>query len=101
MGKSDHRVRCAYQEKPMIFTNNRHSPHRSRNKSLGIPELIAIALGGMVGGGILTVLGISVAIVGAYTPLVIIIGGVIKHVSVTYPHTEPEYCCIASCRLKY
>lgn len=39
-------------------------------------ELIAIALGGMVGGGIFTILGISVSLVGVFTPLVIIIGGV-------------------------
>lgn len=32
--------------------------------SLGLLELIAIALGGMVGGGIFTVLGISVAMIG-------------------------------------
>jgi amino acid transporter len=51
--------------------------HRKRNKSLGIPELIAIALGGMVGGGIFTILGISVSLVGVFTPLVIIIGGII------------------------
>jgi len=51
--------------------------HRSRNKALGIPELIAIALGGMVGGGIFTILGISVAMVGVFTPLAIVIGGLI------------------------
>jgi amino acid transporter len=42
-----------------------------------VPELIAIALGGMVGGGIFTILGISVSLVGAFTPLVIIIGGML------------------------
>jgi amino acid transporter len=42
-----------------------------------VPELIAIALGGMVGGGIFTILGISVSMVGAWTPAVIVIGGVI------------------------
>jgi len=51
--------------------------HRKRNKNLGVPELIAIALGGMVGGGIFTILGISVSMVGVFTPLVIILGGVI------------------------
>ncbi len=51
--------------------------HRKRNKSLGIPELIAIALGGMVGGGIFTILGISVSMIGVFTPLAIIIGGLI------------------------
>jgi amino acid transporter len=62
----------------MSFANNiNRSSHRTRGKSLGIPELIAIALGGMVGGGIFTILGIAVSLVGAYTPLVIIIGGVL------------------------
>ncbi|MDX2464004.1 MAG: APC family permease [Porticoccus sp.] len=62
----------------MHITNNHNSScHRKRNKSLGVPELIAIALGGMVGGGIFTILGISVSLVGVYTPLVIIIGGII------------------------
>jgi len=36
------------------------SVHRERDKALGLPELVAIALGGMVGGGIFTILGISV-----------------------------------------
>ncbi len=57
--------------------NNHRSIHRKRNKALGLPELIAIALGGMVGGGIFTILGISVSMIGAYTPLAIILGGVI------------------------
>ncbi len=51
--------------------------HRKRNKSLGLAELIAIALGGMVGGGIFTVLGISVSMIGMLTPFAIIIGGLI------------------------
>ena len=50
---------------------------RKRNKALGVPELIAIALGGMVGGGIFTILGISVAMIGVFTPLAIILGGII------------------------
>ncbi len=53
------------------------SIHRKRNKSLGLPELIAIALGGMVGGGIFTVLGVSVALIGNLTPFAILIGGII------------------------
>ncbi len=47
------------------------------SKSLGLLELVAIALGGMVGGGIFTVLGISVALIGVFTPLAIAIGGLI------------------------
>ena len=49
--------------------------HRKRGAPLGTPELIAIALGGMVGGGIFTILGIAVSIIGAYTPIAILIGG--------------------------
>jgi amino acid transporter len=51
--------------------------HRKRNKTLGVPELIAIALGGMIGGGIFTILGISVSMIGVFTPLAMILGGVI------------------------
>ncbi len=53
------------------------SQHRKRNKNLGLAELVAIALGGMVGGGIFTILGISVSMIGTLTPLAIIIGGLI------------------------
>lgn len=53
------------------------SIHRSRDKNLGLLELIAIALGGMVGGGIFTILGISVSMIGVYTPVAIAFGGVI------------------------
>ena len=59
----------------LAIINN--SIHRKRNKALGIPELIAIALGGMVGGGIFTILGISVSMIGVLTPLAIIMGGVL------------------------
>ncbi len=62
----------------MLFANNpNHSIHRKRNKALGVPELIAIALGGMIGGGIFSVLGISVSMIGVFTPIAIILGGVI------------------------
>jgi len=57
------------------MTDNSMTDQSTTNKSLGLPELIAIALGGMVGGGIFTVLGISVAMIGAYTPIAIAIGG--------------------------
>ncbi len=59
------------------MNHNYSSGHRPRGKSLGVPELIAIALGGMVGGGIFTILGISVAMIGVFTPIAIIIGGLI------------------------
>ena len=46
-------------------------------KNLGYRELVAIAVGGMVGGGIFTILGISVSIVGFLAPFAIALGGVI------------------------
>jgi amino acid transporter len=46
-------------------------------KDLGLGELIAIALGGMVGGGIFSILGISVEQIGNATPLAFLIGGVL------------------------
>lgn len=46
-------------------------------KNLGLMELIAIAVGGMVGGGIFTILGISVSMVGALAPFAIALGGVV------------------------
>jgi amino acid transporter len=53
------------------------SIHRRRGKTLGVPELIAIALGGMVGGGIFTILGVSVAMIGVLTPAAILLGGLL------------------------
>ena len=50
-------------------------PDSTKSKNLGVPELIAIALGGMVGGGIFSILGISVAMIGPYTLIAIILGG--------------------------
>ncbi len=55
---------------------------RKKDKNLGIPELIAIALGGMIGGGIFTVLGISVSMIGVYTPLAFLIGGALAFLAV-------------------
>ncbi len=46
-------------------------------KNLGFKELLAIAIGGMVGGGIFTILGISVSMVGALAPFAIALGGVV------------------------
>ncbi len=53
------------------MSNNRGS------KSLGLKELVAIAIGGMVGGGIFTILGISVSLIGFLTPIAIAIGGAV------------------------
>ena len=50
---------------------------RKRKKELGFTELIAIALGGMVGGGIFSILGISVEHIGNATPIAILVGGIL------------------------
>ncbi|MFT5694116.1 MAG: amino acid transporter [Myxococcota bacterium] len=50
---------------------------RTRKKALGRWELLAIALGGMVGGGIFSILGVSVANIGNLTPVAIMIGGIL------------------------
>jgi amino acid transporter len=50
---------------------------RKRKKDLGLGELIAIALGGMVGGGIFSILGIATEQIGNATPIAILIGGVL------------------------
>lgn len=50
---------------------------RKRQGKLRLPELIAIALGGMVGGGIFSILGISVQQVGNATPVAILVGGIL------------------------
>jgi amino acid transporter len=56
--------------------------HRKRNTNLGVLELVAIALGGMVGGGIFTVLGISVSMIGVYTPIAFLVGGALASLAV-------------------
>ena len=60
----------------------KHDLHRKRNKNLGLLELIAIALGGMIGGGIFTVLGVSVSMIGIFTPVAFIIGGILAILAV-------------------
>jgi amino acid transporter len=52
-------------------------PTLQTKKNLSFIELLAIAIGGMVGGGIFTILGISVSMVGTLAPFAIALGGVI------------------------
>jgi len=49
----------------------------AKSDKLGLKELVAIGVGGMVGGGIFSVLGLSIAISGHAAPLAFIIGGII------------------------
>lgn len=50
---------------------------KTDDQPLGLKELVAIAVGGMIGGGIFTILGISVAMVGVWAPLAIGLGGLV------------------------
>ncbi|MCB0397870.1 MAG: amino acid permease [Flavobacteriales bacterium] len=50
---------------------------RTRKKELGLAELIAMALGGMVGGGIFAILGVSVEHIGNTTPVAVLLGGIL------------------------
>ncbi len=54
---------------------------RQKGKPLNLIELIAIAVGGMIGGGIFSILGISVEIIGNATVIAIAIGGVLAFVA--------------------
>jgi amino acid transporter len=45
--------------------------------SLGVPALVAIGIGGMVGGGIFSVLGLTVQVAGAGAYLSFVVGGVV------------------------
>ncbi|MCB0356388.1 MAG: amino acid permease, partial [Bdellovibrionales bacterium] len=50
---------------------------KNSERPLGKIELIAIALGGMIGGGIFSILGVAVDIVGGGAPIAIFLGGVL------------------------
>ncbi|NOX35490.1 MAG: amino acid permease [Deltaproteobacteria bacterium] len=49
----------------------------NKNEKLGLKELIAMGVGGMVGGGIFSVLGLSVSLSGHAAPIAFAIGGFI------------------------
>jgi len=51
--------------------------HKSNRDTLGLKELIAMGVGGMVGGGIFSVLGLSVSLAGHASPVAFALGGLI------------------------
>ncbi len=57
-----------------------HAPPRGPEE-LGLKELLAIGVGGMIGGGIFSVLGIAVDISGHAAPLAFLVGSVIAMVA--------------------
>ncbi len=50
---------------------------KQQGEKLGLKELVAMGVGGMVGGGIFSVLGLSVGLAGHAAPIAFTIGGVI------------------------
>jgi len=53
------------------------SGQRAKEEKLGLKELVAMGIGGMVGGGIFSVLGLSVALAGHAAPVAFGLGGLI------------------------
>jgi len=49
----------------------------SQKLKLGLKELIAIGIGGMIGGGIFSVMGLAVGITGNATPIAFLLGGIL------------------------
>ncbi len=63
-----------------------------QNDKLGLKELVAIGVGGMVGGGIFSVLGLSISISGHAAPLAFLIGGIVAILTGTsYAHLGLRY----------
>jgi len=49
----------------------------SKKSVLGLKELIAIGVGGMIGGGIFSVMGLAVGVTGNATPIAFLLGGLL------------------------
>ena len=49
----------------------------AKTEKLGLKELVAMGVGGMVGGGIFSVLGLAVGVAGHAAPIAFILGGII------------------------
>jgi len=50
---------------------------QQKKEQLGLKELVAMGVGGMVGGGIFSVLGLSVGLAGHAAPVAFVLGGII------------------------
>ena len=57
--------------------SDKESGNRKREEKLGLRELVAMGVGGMVGGGIFSVLGLSVGLAGHAAPIAFAFGGLI------------------------
>jgi hypothetical protein len=52
-------------------------PRITAKKPLGLRELIAMSVGGMIGGGIFSVMGLAAGITGHATPIAFALGGLL------------------------
>lgn len=74
-------------------------PHRRDPGKLGLRELVAIAVGGMIGGGIFSVLGLAAKVAGNAAPAALGVGAVVAGVAgysygrlaVTFPRDGASY----------
>jgi len=57
-------------------SSNDNNNRTSDGGKLGLKELVAMGVGGMVGGGIFSVLGLAVGLAGHAAPIAFAIGGV-------------------------
>ena len=80
-----------YNRGEMRKNNPGGSPPTATAKlpELGLPELIAIGVGGMIGGGIFSILGLAVDVSGHAAPLAFLIGSVIAVIA------GYSYVCLA------
>ncbi|RLA65443.1 MAG: amino acid permease [Epsilonproteobacteria bacterium] len=64
-----------------------------KTKDLGLLELVSISLGGMIGGGIFAILGISVEMVGNLAPFAVALGGILALMAgYSYAKLAAYYC---------
>ncbi len=61
----------------MMQKQKHQSEKQQKKEQLGLKELIAMGVGGMVGGGIFSVLGLSVGLAGHAAPIAFALGGII------------------------
>jgi len=81
----------------------RHLHHSKRLGALGLRELIAIGVGGMIGGGIFSILGIGAQIAGTGVVYALAIGGAVAmfaaysyvHLAATFPTDGASYTYVS------
>jgi amino acid transporter len=81
----------------------RYLHHSRRKGALGLPELIAIGVGGMIGGGIFSILGLGARIAGDGVVAALALGGIVAsfagysyvHLAATFPTDGASYTYVS------